>query len=472
MGIRKYVFAVPLFVGAGLLVFSWASPGPEVRQGQQSAGELNVPVVGHNSFSFPFATLSQAERTRFAIGNSFFKRNWVQSPASTTGRDGLGPHFIARSCGACHAFDGRGRPPEMTEDGHHDQPVDLLIRVSVEDDHGARPHPVYGDQISNAAVPGVQPEAKVVIRTTSVQGQYPDGTTYTLNKPTYTLDQLSGGPLGEHARLSPRVAPQLIGVGLLEAIKESDILENVRIQAEEGLVSGRVNRVADPFYSEKQIGRFGWKANVASLAGQTALAFRGDIGITSSSVPSESCTEAQRDCLDAPRGGQPGEPEITDRVFNEVVFYQSVLAPPARRHWNDPEVVRGEGLFHQAQCASCHRPSYVTGKAPFPELSSRTSDGVRIWPYTDLLLHDMGPGLADNRQDELANGQEWKTPPLWGIGLIADVNGHNRLLHDGRARGVEEAILWHAGEAKASRDTFKAMKKSDREALIKFVESL
>jgi CxxC motif-containing protein (DUF1111 family) len=220
------------------------------------------------------------------------------------------------------------------------------------------------------------------------------------------------------------------------------------------------------------LGRFGWKANVATLAHQTGGAFLGDIGITSSLFPAENCTPAQKDCVQAPNGSENGEPELSDKLFNEIVFYQAVLAPPARRNVNDAQVLKGQKLFEQAQCAVCHRPSYTTGKVPFPALSSKALEGQEIWPYTDLLLHDMGEGLADNRPDFKANGRQWKTPPLWGIGLIPDVNNHMRLLHDGRADGVEEAILWHGGEAEQSKKRFMNFSAEDRAALIRFVESL
>jgi CxxC motif-containing protein (DUF1111 family) len=273
--------------------------------------------------------------------------------------------------------------------------------------------------------------------------------------------------------VSPRVAPQLIGVGLLEAIDEAEILGNARAQADApGPIKGKPNRVWDAPAQRMMLGRFGWKANVASIAHQTAGAFVGDIGITSSVFPDEACTPAQRDCLAAPRGSEGKAPEIDDETFGNVVFYQATLAPPARRAPTDPRVQRGQALFHAAQCAACHRPSYVTSRGPNPALTSKALEGQRIWPYTDLLLHDMGEGLADGRPDFAASGRQWKTPPLWGIGLIRDVNGHTRLLHDGRADGVLAAILWHGGEAEPSRRRVLGMSKEEREALVRFVESL
>ncbi|MBL0918607.1 MAG: c-type cytochrome [Hydrogenophaga sp.] len=450
-------------------------PAPDPL-GEKTGGETTVWATGKNAFSFPAANLSDPERTRFVIGNSFFKRNWVEAPASTTARDGLGPNFLARSCGACHLFDGRGEPPPFKRGFSDEDPLALLIRLSVPgtDAHGGPKHdPVYGDQLNTAAIQGVQAEGRVRLRWSAVNGRFADGTRYTLRKPEYVIDRLAYGPLAPGAMLSPRIAPQVIGVGLLEAIPERDILANADAQAAlPGAIKGQPNRVWDVFAQREMLGRFGWKANVATLAHQTAGAFHGDIGITSAQFPHETCTPTQKDCLAAPNGSKNGQPEIDAKTLNEVVFYQATLAPPARRNASDAQVLRGQRLFAQAQCAVCHRPSYTTAEGPFPHLTSKALQGQTIWPYTDLLLHDMGDALADDRPDFLANGRQWKTPPLWGIGLFKDVNGHTRLLHDGRANGVLEAILWHGGEAEASKQQVLQFSDADRRALVKFVESL
>ncbi|MES2887515.1 MAG: di-heme oxidoredictase family protein [Pseudomonadota bacterium] len=464
--------AATALTAAGLLQ---AGPAPDAL-GELPGGEATVWATGQNAFSLPAPTLTDAERTRFAIGNSFFKRNWVEAPASTRARDGLGPHFIAKSCGACHALDGRGAPPEARAKAPAEQPMALLLRLSVPgaDAHnGPLPEPIYGEQFNNAAIAGVQPEGDITLRHTPVRGRFADGTPYTLQQPHYGFRHLSHGPMARGVMVSPRIAPQLIGVGLLEAIPEAEILRNAANQsAAPGPVKGQPNRVWDAIAGREMIGRFGWKANVATLAHQTAGAFLGDIGITSRAFPKESCTPTQKDCLAAPSGAQGQQPEIDDKTLNDVVFYQSVLAPPARRNARDPQVLDGQRLFAQAQCTACHRPSYPTGDAPFPELSSPALNNQTIWPYTDLLLHDMGDALADHRPDFQANGRQWKTPPLWGIGLFKDVNGHTRLLHDGRANGVLEAILWHGGEAQASQREVLKMNRAERDALVKFVESL
>ncbi|MFT3721497.1 di-heme oxidoredictase family protein [Pseudorhodoferax sp.] len=465
--------ASALLLGGALALHAGA--GEPDDDGVAVGGATTVYATGRNAFSFPAANLDDPERTRFAIGNSFFRRNWVQAPASTKARDGLGPHFIARSCGGCHTQDGRGQPPDFRR-GLADQPVGLLLRLSVpgQDEHGGPlPEPVYGDQFLNFAVQGVQPEGRITIRYEDVPGRFADGTRYTLRRPVYGFAGLNYGPMARGTMVGPRLAPQVIGMGLLEAIAEDDILANVRTQAEAGgPIRGQANRVWDAPSQQMRIGRFGWKANVATVAHQTAAAFHGDMGITSSLFPDENCTPTQKDCLAAPRGAQGRAPEIDDRTLHDVTFYTATLAPPARRGARDPQVLRGQALFAQAQCVLCHRPSYRTAEGPFPRLTSPALAGQTIHPYTDLLLHDMGEGLADGRPDFLASGRQWRTPPLWGIGLIRDVNGHTRLLHDGRADGVLEAVLWHGGEAEASRDAVLKFTAEERAALVKFVESL
>jgi len=473
---------------AGLLTVGGLTAATDADPlGEKTGGATTVYATGRNAFSFPAANLEDSERTRFVIGNSFFRRNWVEAPASTKARDGLGPHFIARSCGGCHVQDGRGEPPEIFNrlGETKDPTVALLMRLSIPgaDAHGGPKHdPVYGDQFNNAAITGVKPEGRVTLRYDTIDGKFADGTPYSLLKPHYGFTDLGYGPMHADVMVSPRIAPQIIGVGLLEAIDEADILANAADQAKAGgLIKGMPNRVWDAPSGKMLIGRFGWKGNVATIAHQTGGAFQGDMGITSRHFAQETCTPAQKDCLAAPSGksagtkGQPGV-EIDDKTFDDVVFYQATLAPPARRDINDAQVLRGQALFAQAQCATCHRPSYLTKSGPnegvFPRLTSKALHGQRIWPYTDMLLHDMGEALADNRPDFAASGRQWKTPPLWGTGLIKDVNGHTRLLHDGRARGVLEAVLWHGGEAEEAKQNVLKMNKADRDALVKFVESL
>ena len=471
MKVGQRSVACALLAAAGLALTVPLQATPDDPLGEKTGGETTAFATGRNALSSALATLSDEEHARFEVGHSFFNRNWVEAPSSTTARDGLGPHFIARACGGCHLLDGRGAPPQPGE-----QPVALLMRLSVPGTGahgGVVPDPVYGDQFDNAAVQDVKPEGKVIVTQRPVPGRFADGTRYTLQRPSYGFADLAYGPMAANVQVSPRIAPQIAGVGLLEAIPEAEILKNAADQAAAGgPLHGQVNRVWDAFANEMRIGRFGWKANVASLAQQTASAFLGDMGITSSKNPDEACTPTQTDCLAAPRGGKDGAPEIDDRTFGDVVFYQAALAPAARRNAGDARVRQGQRLFAQAQCDGCHRPSYITGESPDARVSTDKLRGQRIWPYTDLLLHDMGAALADGRPDFDASGSQWKTPPLWGIGLVPGVNGHNRLLHDGRARGVLEAVLWHGGEAEPAKQNVLRMSRAERDALVKFLESL
>ncbi|AXK40353.1 di-heme oxidoredictase family protein [Crenobacter cavernae] len=463
---NKLLIAAALPVALSLAGFGAAEVAAYRSGDEKLGGDTTVYETGRNAFSLPAANMASERQTRFFIGNSFFKKAWVEAPSSTTARDGLGPHFIARSCGACHAFDGRGETPAFENGLQSEQPMALLFRLSIPKGNGTALEPNYGGQFNNDAVPGVKPEGKVDIRYTERSGRYADGEPYSLAVPDYRFTELGYGPMHLQVQVSPRIAPQMIGLGLIEAIRDEDIVANAEKQKNDpDGVSGRPNRVPDAFAKQTVIGRFGWKANVGSIAHQSAGAFNGDMGITSPPFPAEECMPSQQDCQKAVRGGHP---EIDAKKLDAVIFYSRTLAVPAQRNADRLDVRRGAWLFNEARCTTCHTPGYTTGVLKnLPEVSKQ-----RIRPYTDLLLHDMGEGLADNRPDALATGREWKTPPLWGIGLFNDVNGHTRYLHDGRARNLAEAILWHGGEAEASRKRFANFSKADRGALIAFLDSL
>jgi CxxC motif-containing protein (DUF1111 family) len=264
--------------------------------------------------------------------------------------------------------------------------------------------------------------------------------------------------------LSPRLAPATIGLGLLEAVPAERLLELSDPDDRDGDgVSGRPNRVWDRAHAELTLGRFGWKAEQPSLRQQIAAALAADLGITSRLYPLADCSGVQVEC-----SAGAGEPELAERVLDRLETYVQLLAVPERRHGEDPGVQRGGVRFRELGCAACHVPSHLTAAtAALPELASQS-----IWPYTDLLLHDLGPELADGRPSFDAEGAEWRTPPLWGLGLSREVSGHERLLHDGRADGVAEAILWHGGEAAAARDAFEQLSRAERQELIAFIESL
>ena len=436
---------------------------PEAGE-ELSGGQATVFDTTPNAFSLPVPGLEREQQLLFFVGNSFFNQNWVTAPASTTARDGLGPHFNAHSCAGCHFKDGRGRPP--TADG--ELSTGLLLRLSVPGatEHGAPlPEPIYGGQLQDQAIMGLEAKGAVSITYEDVPFALADGTVVVLRRPVYAFKDLAYGDMAAETMVSPRIANQMIGMGLLEAVPEEDILAAADPDDGDGDgISGRANYVWDNFNERVALGRFGWKANEPSVAQQTAGAFLGDIGITTPLFADNNCGDDAADCRAAPNGGTP---EIDPDDFDKVVLYASSLAVPARRDWADPVVLQGKALFTEIGCADCHTPLLTTGIHPtIPSLSNQT-----IRPYTDLLLHDMGAGLADGRPDFLATGSEWRTPPLWGLGLIATVNGHTNLLHDGRARDAQEAILWHGGEGEASRDNFARLDAGQRAALLRFLNS-
>ncbi len=454
---------IALLLGSSLLT------GCEGERAHASAtpragGRATVFDFTRDAFSLPAPNLSESHRTQFFVGNSFFNQNWVSAPASASGRDGLGPLFNARSCSGCHFKDGRGRPPEPGEPMRS-----MLMRISIEGEgpHGAPlPDPVYGTQLQGSALPGAPREADIYVTYEAISGAFPDGEPYELLHPTYRVEALGYGPTADTLHLSPRVAPFIIGLGLLEAIPESSLLALADPEDANGDgISGRTNLVWDHGRQVPRIGRFGWKAEQPSVRQQSAAAFLGDMGLTSSLFASENHSEGQLAALRLPSGGNP---EVSDQALSSVTLYAQTLAVPARRNLDAPDVLAGEALFQRIGCASCHVPTLQTGTHPdVPELSGQT-----IHPYTDLLLHDMGEALSDGRKTFAARGNEWRTPPLWGIGLVAKVNGHTFFLHDGRARNLQEAVLWHGGEAEHARSSYENLARAQRSALLAFLHSL
>jgi CxxC motif-containing protein (DUF1111 family) len=422
-------------------------------------------MTADSALQTPVPTLDTDTRLAFFSGNAFFEQNWVAAPASTSARDGLGPLFNARSCGTCHFKDGRGRPPLAP-----DEPFSgLLLRLSVDgsDEHGAPlPDPSYGGQLQPFAIDDVPVEGSPRVEYELVRGQYADGEEYELQKPTYRIEDLAFGPLSEGIRISPRVAPAMVGLGLLGAIPDARLLELEDPDDADGDgISGKANRVWDVERAQMVLGRFGWKAEQPSVRQQAAAAFLGDLGITSSLFPIQECTPGQAACRDATSGG---DPELSDLLLERVQRYSEVLAVPERDDYASAEVLRGKRVFGELGCGSCHVPRHVTGS----DFAVAALTEQRIWPYTDLLLHDLGDELSDRRPSFEAEGNEWRTPPLWALRFYSRVNGHDRLLHDGRARGVAEAVLWHGGEAEAAKRRFVEALAEERAALIEFVESL
>jgi CxxC motif-containing protein (DUF1111 family) len=436
--------------------------------------------VNQDAFSHPSANLSFEEQGTFKLGNGLFRKLWVSSPSSTQASDGLGPLFNARACQSCHLKDGRGHPPEGNADA-----TSMFLRLARAAETAEEkamlgrkaalnfPDPVYGGQLQDLAVPGLASEGRMKIAYEEMSVTLGDGSVVSLRKPSYSVDDLSLGPLHPATTLSPRVTPPMIGLGLVEQIHPADILAKADPDDRDGDgISGKASVVRDAASGESALGRFGWKASTPSIRQQSAEAFVGDIGISTPDVPRHwgDCSDAQKDCRALPNGVQErlGETEAPNPVLDLVTFYSQNLAVPARRDVGKPEVLAGKKVFYQLGCASCHTPKFVTRR----DAPNKAHAFQLIWPYSDFLLHDMGEGLADGQSVGDATGREWRTPPLWGIGLTEQVSGHTFFLHDGRARNLTEAILWHGGEAQAARDGFAALPKADRDALAKFLESL
>jgi CxxC motif-containing protein (DUF1111 family) len=461
------VFAVTAVAVTGLAI------AEEIDDAALSAGTFTIAVFDEKAFSEPITVLSYKQHQKFMRGRHHFNQRWVVFPG-LGGDWGLGPTFITDRCSGCHIGGGRGPAPKTPEE----QLMAVLVRISIPglDEHGGpKPHPNYGDQIQNQGLMGqnkdstflgerVRQEADVYIDWENVEASFEDGEKIVLRKPKLRIENLNFGPLGSEVMYSLRLAQPVFGLGLLEAIPESDILAMAEQQKAEGF-NGRPNYVWDGLNEKVSLGRFGWKANQPSIKQQIAAAFHGDIGVTSSLNMEENCPPVQEDCAAQPPGNNP---ELIDINWDELVFWTQALAVPARRNVTDADFLRGEKLFSEAKCAVCHVPELKATKIDaLPQ-----TDGQLIRAYTDMLLHDMGEELADNRPEFKAGGRDWRTQPLWGIGLSETVSGPPALMHDGRARTVAEAIMWHGGEAKVSRDAFRRMRKADRDALVKFVESI
>jgi CxxC motif-containing protein (DUF1111 family) len=447
---------------------------------EMSAGATTVRARDNaDAFSLSSGNMAFEREMDFKLGNGLFRKTWVAAPSSTLASDGLGPLYNARGCQDCHLKDGRGHPPERPGDDS----VSMFLRISVPggptpegiaDWLATQDDPHYGGQIQDLATQGMASEGRMAISYAEVPVTLADGTVVSLRAPTYTLDNPAYGALTAEAMLSPRVAPPMIGLGLLEAIPAADVLAHEDPDDANGDgISGRAAIVPSGEFGVPMLGRFGFKGGKPTIKEQSAGAFQGDMGLSTALHPDPwgDCTAAQTDCRAAADGQEDGIRdglEVDRQSLDLVTFYSRNLAVPARRKLDNPTVLHGKQVFYQAGCIGCHVPKYVTNRLKDqPEQSFQL-----IWPYSDLLLHDMGPGLADNRPEGRASGTEWKTAPLWGIGLTQQVSGHSYFLHDGRARSLLEAVLWHGGEAQAARDAVVALPKPDRDALVAFLESL
>ncbi|WP_244937078.1 di-heme oxidoredictase family protein [Leptospira selangorensis] len=429
----------------------------EYEEGEELSGGKGMTSYDFTSRAYlQFASgLPLDKISDFTVGQSVFEVPWENSSSGQIDRRGLGPLFNANSCLACHVGNGIGKVPS----GPTETMLTALVRLSND--------PNYGGQFQPFSLSGVPAEGKVSVSYSQVQGVFKDGTPYTLRKPKIEFSNLNYGPLASDGEIySLRNTSKVIGMGLLEAIPDETLL-SLQDEYDSNFdgISGRVNSVPDIATGTNKIGRFGWKSNEPNLKQQGSRAFLEDIGVTSPLFPFKNCTSAQTACDSSPHGNLP---ELNPAKIDMMVKYMRLIAVPARRSPSSSETIAGKKIFFQAGCSSCHISKLLTGNiSGAPEIS-----GQIIRPYTDLLLHDMGEGLKDGRSDHLASGREWRTPPLWGIGLVSEVNGTLQLLHDGRAESFMEAVLWHGGEAERSKQYVLGLSSSQRDQLVRFLESL
>ena len=457
-------FAVVLSLASATPASSLAAQATRQTSLAEPGSGFSHQASNRDAFSLPAPALNSAELRIFNFGNRLFNTNWVVAPASASGFDGLGPLFNRVSCSGCHLRDGRGRAPNAGES----ELLSMIVRISVpgiDAQGGPKPVPGYGTQINDRAIPGVQPEARIQIKWQEIPGRYADGSAFSLRKPLIKFDKLAYGRLPKNILGSPRVASAVIGMGLIENITDATLLalSDPNDVNNDG-ISGRVNRVYSNSIAANAIGRFGWKASVATLSDQNLSAALGDVGITSKFEPNQNCMPQQTACRRAVDGG---DPEIPDNFADKLNQYVRTLGVPQQRPAT-PQSKLGAILFRQFRCTGCHVETLRTGS----QSSHAYLNNQAINAYTDLLLHDMGLGLADARPDFEATGSEWRTAPLWGLGLVPLVNDHDNYLHDGRARGFAEAILWHGGEAAQSKEQFRSANKAQRQALLEFLQRI
>ncbi len=412
----------------------------------------------------PIAGLSDEEYDKFILGKSFFRIPWVEAPSATTARDGLGPLFNANTCASCHPSNGRGTLYNSKGDFSRSLIPKLSLENNKKDENilktkGLIPDPIYGVQIALNANHGVKFEAKTDITYTEKKITFPDGEIDTILKPNYALKELQYGPLHKDSVLTFRIAPTLNGLGLLSDISNEDILKNEdEFDKNKDGISGRANYVYSPITKKTELGKYSWKATTTSIIHQTADAANNDMGLTTTYYPDENCTKQQEACNKAPKARDALD--ITDMRLEAMSFYLK-----KRKTYtidkNTTTYKDGIKIFKQIGCNKCHIESF------------ETKSGIKITPFTDMLLHDMGEGLADGRNEFKATRSEWRTPPLWGLALHKKINGKNpRLLHDGRARDFQEAILWHGGEAQSIKEAFMNLEKEKRKKLLKFLEEV
>ncbi|WP_440876960.1 di-heme oxidoreductase family protein [Thalassotalea sp. PLHSN55] len=478
------------------------TPDPTTEPEQPSStehlagGQASVINTTADAFSQRSGIMDDVDRIQlFELGDDFFTNPWVAGSASTSSRDGLGGLFNNNACQDCHIRDGRGHAPDEDSDDFGS----ILFRAAKSDITADQAYQMsqslmanvgdtsVGGQLQQDAIADVMPEVDLAVTYTHSTVTFDDGYQVELRKPVWQLTSkkaAQGYDFDADTVFSARVSPGMTGLGLLALVSEQDILANEDINdSDNNGISGKANRVWSIVAENAELGRFGWKAGQPSLLEQSAGAFVNDMGLTSRLHQQESCLAHQTDCAQAANGNGDSvndyDYEVSDKILEAIDFYATHLAVPQRRNAYDDDVKRGKDLFINLGCQGCHTASYTTEySSEHPELSEQ-----EIYPYTDMLLHDMGEELADFTLDNqpasaemayefLATAREWRTPPLWGIGLAQTVDTEATFLHDGRARTILEAVLWHGGEAQTARDNVLKLSSSERADLLAFLSDL
>jgi len=431
-----------------------------------------------NAFQHPFKKLSAEQKFNHSLGRSLFEKFWVASPSSTTASDGLGPLYNARSCHSCHLNNAKGHAPANLQSAvsvpsffvrlkRWPRPDGFDPKKAVSGD------PIYGTQLQTLSTTQLVPEADLVVKYDYLDLMFEDKTPIQLRKPTYTLNNLGYGAFSKDTVLSGRVSPALMGVGLIDALDDKTIEHNAdENDLDQDGISGRSNQVWDKINQTWRLGRFGWKATVATLSEQNQSAFNGDLGLSTPLVTSAygDCTQAQVACLSLANGNSAhlDNLEVSEQMMSLVNQFSALSAPSKIRNLANDQFMQGKSVFDQLNCAACHIPKMKTGLVTdYKVLSNRT-----FFPFSDFLLHDMGAGLADTGNEFNAKEQEWRTTPLWGNSLNKTTSGRQSYLHDGRARNLIEAIAWHGGEAQQSQEAFLSLTTKQRNDLLYFLESL
>ncbi len=430
-----------------------------------SSKEVFTNKIEKNSIVKPIKSLNNYDMDRFILGRSFFRIPWVESPSATTARDGLGPLFNANTCISCHFLNGRG----VLYTKNNELSRSLVVRLSISSNNsnlhqeesyknGFVKEPVYGAQLAINSIYGVKYEGKPSLEFNNVKVTFFDGEEAILLKPKYSLKELNYGKLNKNAIISFRLAPTLMGMGLIELISDEAILANEDIEDKNNDgISGKANRVYSVLTKKIELGRYSWKASSATVLEQIAKALHNDMGLTTFLYSYENCTKKQKKCNEAIVTNKY-QFDVTEDRLKAIEYYLTHLK--IYKPTEDKNFKKGLKLFRSIGCASCHITSFETKIG-------------EIRPYSDFLLHDMGEELADGRVEFQATGNEFRTAPLWGLALHEKINNEKpRLLHDGRARSFQEAILWHGGEATSAKLNYMNLSKEKREKLIKFLGTL